>query len=189
VYDAKEIRMKRLVFSLLFLLGTVTGCPPGTGPTGTPPGGTTSGGTCTDGDLAARLKGAVMPPVKPWQGEPIAPPSKLPARAFLFESPGDQNSYGAVIVDGEQVTARYELPASSLGKFISLTPDAPAGNAPLKASPTVKVGGPPRPMSVVVPAPPPVQTEDALYWLILACLQQQAEARAAAAIANHQPPP
>lgn len=176
--------MTRAVYPVLIVLClcTTTGCPPTAA---------TPGGQCTTaGCMTAAATQKAMPPSGLWAGQQLQEATGTPGRAFVYLAGPEATMYSVVIVDGNAVTARFEISPDALGGFITQpAAPAPTGEGPKTSSPTVKVGGPPRPLMFVVPAPPRPAIDDPAYWVRLACLHAGAEAGALSGRATTEPPP
>jgi hypothetical protein len=166
--------MKRVVFPILVLLCTALGCPA----PGAAGAGSTIPGKCPAScELPVGAAKAAMPVSTVWRGERLQRPATPAGRAFIYLATDEATVYSVVIVDGGAVTARFDLNPDSLQTFI--TQSAATDDGPKRSSPTVKVGGPPRPLHFVVPTPP--RASDPAYWAQLACLDADADARATSA--------
>jgi hypothetical protein len=179
--------MTRAVYPILIVLclGATAGCPV---TAATPGGQCTTAGCMT---AAATQKG--MPSSAPWAGQQLQDPTRTPGRAFVYLASAEATMYSVVIVDGNAVTARFEISPDALGGFITQPAAAPTptptGEGPKTSSPIVKVGGPPRPLMFVVPAPPRPAIDDPAYWVRLACLHAGAEAGALSGRTTAELPP
>ncbi|HEY0478928.1 MAG TPA: hypothetical protein VGD37_15520 [Kofleriaceae bacterium] len=181
--------MTRAMYPILIVLClcTATGCPPTAA---------TPGGQCTAGCMTAAATQKAMPSSQQWTGQQLQEATRTPGRAFVYLAGPEATVYSVVIVDGNAVTARFEISPDALGAFITQpaartpTPTpTPTGEGPKTSSPTVKVGGPPRPLMFVVPAPPRAAIDDPAYWVRLACLHAGAEAGALSGRTTAEPPP
>jgi hypothetical protein len=62
---------------------------------------------------------AVMPDLQPWDGLPLPPPQTDTTAVYLYGSPLDASHTWGILVDGNHVTARYDIGAQQMASFVA----------------------------------------------------------------------